>query len=146
MNPQSGITFADGTNQTTAFTEQRLGIVPTSTIDYTYDRYLSVSDIGKSITLTDTAVLYIPDYADQPIPVGSVITIINLTGSSIEISKDNDDEDGTIYGAGTSDTSTTWYLPDNGGGNIATLIKISQTYDGSDFICNWMICGSGITV
>jgi hypothetical protein len=88
--------------------------------------------------------LEIKDGGSADFPVGSTITIVNISGSTINLGKDNDDEGGTIYGAGTEDTSTGWDIPDNGGGNIAVLIKIRTGMD--NFSNDWMLSGSGITV
>jgi hypothetical protein len=51
---------------------------------------------------------------------------VNVSGGTIRVRKDNDDENVTIYGAGTASTNTWWSIPDVGGSNIATLIKIAQ--------------------
>jgi hypothetical protein len=145
-DPQSGITFSDGTNQTTAFTQQKLGVIPQTVHLESYDRWLSISDIGKHILVTQAGVdIRIPDYSDQAFPVGSAITIINVSGGSIRVRKDNDDESGNIFGAGTETTATWWSVPDLGGGNIATLVKIAQYSPGEGGNGSvWMLSGPGI--
>jgi hypothetical protein len=145
-DPQSGIMFSDGTNQTTAFTQQKLGVIPQVVHEASYDRWLSISDIGKHILVSQTGVdIRIPDYADQAFPVGSAITIVNMSGGDIRVRKDNDDESGTIFGAGTATTATWWSVPDLGGGNICTLIKISQYGAGEGGNGSvWMLSGPGI--
>lgn len=145
-NPQSGITFSDGSNQITAFTQQKLGVIPQIVHDASYDRWLSMSDIGKHILVSQTGVdIRIPDYSDQAFPVGSAITIVNVSGGEIRVRKDNDDESGTIFGAGTTTTATWWSIPDLGGGNVATLIKIAQYSVGEGGNGSvWMLSGPGI--
>jgi hypothetical protein len=147
-SPNTGILFADGTNQVTAFTQQKLGVVPQLTHAESYDRWLNLGDMGKHILVSQSGVdIYVPDYKDQPFPVGTAITIVNVSGGTIRVRKDNDDEGGTIYGAGTPSTDTWWAIPDLGGGNIATLIKIAQysAGEGGDGSV-WMLSGPGIEV
>ena len=148
VNPQSGLTFADGSNQTTAFTQQKLGVIPQLLHNQTYDRWLNLGDIGKHIIVTQSNVdIMVPDYADQPFPIGSAITIVNVSGGSVRVRKDNDDENGTIYGAGTVESSTWWSIPDLGGGNICTLIKLAQFAGGEGGNGSvWMLSGPGIEV
>jgi hypothetical protein len=144
--PQSGITFADGSNQVSAFTPQKLGVVPQLIHNQSYDRWLNLSDMGKHILITQTGVdVRVPDYADQEFPVGAVITIVNVSGGTIRVRKHNSDEGGNILGAGTATTATWWSIPDLGGGNIATLIKIAQYSVGEGGNGSaWMLSGPGI--
>lgn len=143
--PQSGITFSDGSNQTTAFTEEKLGVVPQLRWINSYDRWLNLGDIGKQILVTQSGTnIIVPDYVMQPFPIGSAITIVNISGGNINIYMDNDNENNSIYGAGTADVGTSWVLPDSGGGNIATLLKIQQNSDGGGDGNNWMLSGPGI--
>jgi hypothetical protein len=89
---------------------------------------------------TDTVI--IPDTSTLQWPIGGVVTIVNMTPGTVSIIKDNDDEGGTIYGAGTSDSGTSWDLPNSGGGNVATLMKIKQGMDG--YYNDYLLVGSGI--
>jgi hypothetical protein len=143
-----GITFADGTVQTTAYNEKSAGILPQITHEFDTDRWFTMGDIGKHILVTQSgASLIIPDYASVGFPIGSTITIINKSGGDIFISCDNDDESNTIYGSGTSDNASSWYVPDSGGGNVATLIKINQyALEGGERINEWILSGAGIGV
>jgi hypothetical protein len=145
----SGLKFADGTIQQTAYSDKIAGTIKhapqnTSQLDGG-DRYITPGDIGKTIYLnahTSTDTIRIPDGGTADFPVGATITIINRTGGTVYVYKENDDENGTIYGAGTSDYSTGWQIPDNGGGNIATLMKIETGMD--NFFNDWMLSGSNI--
>jgi hypothetical protein len=138
------VKFADGSIQTTAVTEQRLGVLPQKIVDTNQDRYLTLDDIGKHLFITQSGThLRINDSTRQEFPVGAVITIINKSGGDIYIYKDNDDENGTIYGSNQNDSGTGWYVNDTGSGNMVTIIKIAQYYDGNPY-SDWMIAGSGI--
>lgn len=144
----TGIQFADGTRQITAITPQKLGVLPQLTHTGSYERWLNLADIGKHILVSQSGVdIYVPDYKDQPFPIGAAITIVNVSGGTIRVRKDNDDEAGTIFGAGTSSTDTWWAIPDLGGGNMVTLIKLAQysVGEGGDGSV-WMLSGPGITV
>jgi hypothetical protein len=144
----SGLKFNDGTVQTTAYSVKDAGtlkLLPRVNAEVNY-RYITPSDIGKVITMFggSTDALRLPDGGTADFPVGATITIINRTGANIYLQKENNDEQGTIYGAGTSDSGTAWTIPDAGGGNIVTLIKIETGMD--NFFNDWMLAGSGITV
>lgn len=143
-----GVRFPDGTIQNTAYSDKVAGVLKqapkaTSTV---YDtRYITEEDIGKTIYLysgTSIQYLRIPDGGAVQWPVGATITIINRTGGNVYLYKDNDDENGTIYGAGTSDNNTAWTIPDSGGGNICTLMKIETGMD--NYFNDWMLAGANI--
>ncbi len=145
---RSGIKFADGTVQTTAYNEKSAGILPQIIHELQTDRWFTLSDMGKHILVSQSGTdLVIPDYAAVPFPIGATITIVNVSGGNINIFCDNDDEDNIIYGAGTSDFGTDWDIPDNGGGNVVTLIKIRH-YDneGGVLRSEWILSGSGISL
>jgi hypothetical protein len=142
---QQGISFADGSNQITAFTEQKLGVLPQLRHSASYDRWLNLSDLGKHILVTESGItLRMPDYRDQPFPMGSAITIVNHSGGDIYISMDNDDENNRIWGSGTTTSNTTWTVPDPGGSNMVTLLKIEFNADGEGDGHNWILSGPGI--
>ena len=139
------VKFADGSIQTTAVTEQRLGVLPQKLVDNNQDRYLTLDDVGKHLFVTAGGTnIIVTDSVKYEFPVGSVITIINKSGSNIYINKDDDDENGTIYGANQNSSSDSWIMSDTGSGNMVTLIKFAQYYDGNPY-ADWMIAGSGIT-
>jgi hypothetical protein len=145
----AGLKFNDGTIQQTAYSDKISGTIKhapqiTSQLDGG-DRYITPEDIGKTIYLnshTSTTTLRIPDGGTADFPIGATITIINRTGNTVYLYKENDDEQGTIYGAGTSSSSTGWQIPDSGGGNIAVLMKIETGMD--NFFNDWMLSGSNI--
>lgn len=144
----SGMKFNDGSVQNTAYSYKSAAILKKA--DTTYhlnDRWLTSDDIGKMImVIGETSnTIRIPDSGAVDFPVGSTITIVNRSGADLFIQKNNDNEGGTIYGAGTADTATSWVLPDNGGGNIAVLVKIEAGL-GMGYYTNWMLSGSGIAV
>jgi hypothetical protein len=147
----AGLKFSDGTIQHTAYSDKISGTIkhaPQNTAQLDNgDRYITPGDIGKTIYLnsqTSTNTLRIGDGGTADFPIGATITIINRTGGTVYLYKDNNDEQGTIYGAGTSNYGTGWQIPDNGGGNIATLMKIETGMD--NFFNDWMLSGSNISL
>lgn len=145
----SGLKFPDGTVQTTAYSDKISGVLKQSPrlASQVGTRYITPQDIGRTIYLyagTNTTNLQISDGGAADFPIGSTITIINRTGNTVYLYKDNDDENGTIYGAGTSWSGTGWQIPDNGGGNICTLMKIETGMD--NFFNDWMLSGANISL
>lgn len=143
-----GITFADGGKQNHALTEQRLGVLPQLRIrSGTTRRYLSVDDIGKHIIVSEpNTTIYVSDCMHQNFPLGATITIVNMSGGTVYINKDNDNEGGSIMGAGTGNVATSWLFEDTGGGNMATLLLVDKTYGGESNNVYWMLSGPGIQV
>jgi hypothetical protein len=143
-----GLTFEDATTQTTAYSTKIGGTIPpaphtTSTVE---ERWINADDIGKLIILDGdtTNEIRIPDTSTLQWPIGGVVSILNMTGNTVYIYKDNDDENGTIYGNGTGDSSTAWEVPDTGGHNLVTLMKIKQGMDG--YFNDYLLSGAGIQV
>ena len=145
-NVSSGVHFADGSVQNQAVTIKTIGTLPQKAVDVA-KIYLNSDDMGKHVLVTNSSTqISIPDATKVPMPVGATITLINRSGATINIYKDNDYETGTIYGAGTADSSTTWNIPDTGGGGIVTLIKIRDEFTGGSRYVDWMIAGTNIAV
>ena len=142
----SGVHFADGTIQNTAISRETIGVLPQKKVDVVR-RYVTLQDVGKHLYVSNSSCTYIgiPDSGKNPFPIGSQIIIVNRSGVQVIIQKDNDNEGGTIYGSGLNYTSSTWYLPDNGGGAIATLTKIADYYNGSQRVVDWILSGPNIT-
>jgi hypothetical protein len=140
----AGLKFNDGTVQNTAYSYKNAAILKKANTLNVANRYLTPDDIGKMIYFDGNGVdtLIVSDGGAAEFPVGATVTIINRSGNTVYVNKDNDDENGTIYGAGTSDSGTSWEIPDNGGGNIAVLIKISTSMD--NYTNDWMLSGAGI--
>jgi len=143
-----GITFADGSKQDQAVTEQRLGVLPQRKLrSGTSRRWLSVDDIGKHIVVYESGTtIYVSDCMHQDFPLGSTITIVNMSGGTVYIQKDNDNESGTIMGAGTGSMATSWMFSDTGGGNMATLLLVDKSHGGESNTVYWMLSGPGIQV
>lgn len=143
-----GLKFEDGSTQRTAYTTKVGGTIPqapyaTAQVE---ERWINADDIGKMIKLDEntTNEIRIPDTSTLQWPIGGVVTILNMSGNDIYIYKDNDDEQGTIYGSGTGDSSTAWVVPDTGGYNLVTLMKIEQGMD--NYYNDYILVGSGIEV
>ena len=143
----SGLKFNDGSVQNTGYTYKKAAVIKKADTAYHLnDRYLTADDIGKMIYIDSESSTHIriPD-AIENFPVGGTVTIVNRSGSDVFVSKVNDNEGGTIYGAGTGNYATSWIIPDTGGGNIAVLMKIESQL-GMGYYTNWMLSGSGIQV
>lgn len=141
-----GLKFEDGTTQTTAYSTKIGGTIPhapfaTAQVE---ERWINADDIGKIIKLDEntTNEIRIPDTSTLQWPIGGVVSILNMSGNDIYIYKDNDDEQGTIYGSGTGNSSTAWIVPDTGGYNLVTLMKIEQGMD--NYYNDYLLVGSGI--
>ena len=141
-NPPIGLKFNDGSIQTTAVTHQRLGIVPRSEIhNASYEYRITERDIGQFIILAQVCNINIPDAHECNIPIGSIITMINMSGGECSVYKNNNSESGVIYnGAGGGSSNNGWGLNSQG---IFTLIKIGQYYDGYPVV-EWMIAGPNL--
>lgn len=145
-----GLNFEDGTTQRTAYTTKVGGTIPPApaltakNLDMT--RWINSDDIGKLIIMDGNGPnsVTIPDTSTLHWPVGGVVTILNKSGNTLYIYKDNDDENGTIYGNGTGDSSTGWQVPDTGGYNLVTLMKIEQGMD--NYYNDYILSGVGIEV
>lgn len=139
-----GIAFPDGSVQTEAWDKTAAGVLPQVRYTADDDLYLNIEHVGKHVYIAENGTsIYLTGIGDQPYKIGSTITIVNRSGGNIYLYKDNSNENGTIYGAGTSDSSTSWIIPDSGGGNICTLM-LTDIY-GYDYVTvDWILSGPGI--
>ena len=97
--------------------------------------YIGMRDRGQHIFCTETDsyhTIYVPLHRDEPMPIGSVITIVNDSGSDIYIERKHNIDELVIVGVGNG-TSYTWGLPSPG---IATLMKVGAN--------RWFVAGSGL--
>jgi hypothetical protein len=136
INGVAGITFEDGTTQTTSAQD-----VPRSDLSWTNNSNYTIQlqDRGHHIYNDNVGnnYYYIPSDALIDFPIGSVVTFV-VTGQNIRIYPK---QGVTIYGAGQGGTNVTyngspsyWVIPAWG---IATIMK----YDAN----TWMLSGTGIT-
>ena len=117
------IVFADGSKQTTSATD-----IPQRR--YFGQRYmLGLKDRGHHI-LCDVAndSIIIPYNSRVPFPIGSVITIVNTTSSTIGIGSEGGSTNVMLAGEGNN----SWYAIQNYG--VATLLKIGPE--------QWVISGN----
>jgi hypothetical protein len=119
------IVFADGSKQSTSATDipQRL---------YTGQKYtLGLEDRGHHILCTESNdSILVPYDARVEFPIGTVITIVNTTSSSVYIYKEGGSIDMLIVGTGFSNSiELTQY-------GMATLLKVGRE--------NWVIAGNVI--
>lgn len=128
----NGTTQAEGTANTTLatteFVDRLRDILPVvKSASYT----LALTDRGKSIDFTGSTgqTITIPANATVAFPVGTTVTISNLTSNNLSIAITTD----TLRQAGTSNTGTRTL----GQYGVVTIRKVSSTV--------WIISGSGLS-
>ena len=136
----AGIVFGDGTVQTTS----GQGLPQVRLTRYNKYTKLKLSDSGKHLYVTNQdQIIEVPTYSEVEFPVGTMITVVNVSGANVYIvaAKDNyrtylycPSEDGS---EGSSNNLNGWRFYDAGGGNFITLLKVEESYDnGSRWIVN----------
>jgi hypothetical protein len=147
-NSEAGIVFGDGTKQTSSSN----GIPQVKHGRYQQHFELKASDAGKHlyITNTDQAVI-IPRYEKVQFPVGTVITIVNMSGGYVMIAGPTQDSGRTtIYcpaldgseGSGDQTYLNGYKFHDNGGGCLITLLKVEESYSNGS---RWVVTGNNPT-
>ena len=122
-----GIVFADGSRQDISASDLPQRIVAGSSTDIQAAYKLQLTDRGRHLLLTDDRHVLLGDYNQVQFPIGSVITLINVSGGTRRVYFN-----GNTTWMGVSGTSTTSYnsspiyleIPSYGGGNVVTLIKV----------------------
>jgi hypothetical protein len=122
----NGITFADGTTQTTS-----ASLIPQN--PQTTDYILQSTDIGKHIYYTQatSSTLYIPPYSSVAFANGSTVMIISQTSSSANVTV-TPNTGVSLFFAGNS-TSASRNVTTYG---MATLIQVAAN--------TWFINGTGV--
>ena len=136
----AGIVFGDGTVQTTSGT----GIPQVKHNRYNKQFKLKLTDSGKHLYITnDDMVIELPGYSEVQFPVGTVITIVNISGGWVYVASARDNWRTNLYcpvldGHEGADTDLNGYkFEDNGGGNLITLLKVEESYsNGSRWVIN----------
>jgi len=84
-------------------------------------------------------------YSEVQFPVGTVITIVNISGGYVYVGAGDDNGRTQLY-CPASDGSegnlgyvAGWKFDDNGGGNLITLLKVEESYSNGS---RWVITGN----
>jgi len=144
-NSEAGIVFGDGTKQTSSGNG-----IPQVKHARSYKQFeLKASDAGKHLYITNTdQVVIIPRYEKVQFPVGTVITIVNVSGGLVNVAGPTQDNGRTtIYcpaldgseGSGDPNYLNGYGFTDNGGGNLITLLKVEESYSNGS---RWIISGN----
>jgi hypothetical protein len=141
-NEGGAIEFADGSRQTFS-----TAIVPQVRISA--GRYmLRPEDSGRHILIEDSNYrVIIPNWERVTLPVGYTVTLVNISGEDAYVECENDGLRGKMWFSGGDDKTLQIRFPDNGSGQMITLIKIREgtrsddsEYDGDV----WMVAGAEI--
>jgi hypothetical protein len=141
----AGIKFSDGTVQTTSAS----GLPQVRHNRYSKEFKLKLSDAGRHIYIRNSEqAIIIPTYSEVPFEVGSVITIVNLSGGSLYLKVTPEHQFRTrIYSPqldGYEGSSPYGYygyqFQDYNGGNYITLMKLEESYSNGSV---WMVTNQG---
>jgi hypothetical protein len=137
----NGITFADGTVQTTAWNgDSFLKDIPQVIPTPEGEAYLlQDSDRGRHILINGSNIfsIVVPLDATAPMPVGSAIVLVLQPGAyGIDIGPEDAYDALTIHGAGVG-TNLVYSIQAGTGGAMATLLKIGAN--------EWMVSGTGLS-
>ena len=141
-NTDAGITFGDGSVQTTS----GQGIPQVRHNRYEKEIKLKLSDSGKHLYVRNGQQhIIVPTYAEVQFPVGTVITIVNLSGDWVYVGAAQDSGRTSLYcpaldgQEGSYGYVAGWQFNDNGGGNLITLLKVEESYSNGS---RWIITGN----
>ena len=121
-----GIVFADGSRQDTSASDlpQRMVNGGSSNEEAAYK--LQLTDRGRHVLLADNRNVWLGSYQQVQFPVGSVITLINISGGTRKVFFNAYQDDMRVSGTGnTSYGGCYLQIPSFSGGNVVTLIKIA---------------------
>lgn len=142
-NQGGAIEFADGSRQT--FSTASVPQVRISAGRYV----LRPEDSGRHILIEDSNYsVTIPNWQKVSLPVGYTVTLVNISGEDAYLAcESSDNRQGEMWHSGNDMKAAYIGFPDNGSGQMVTLIKIKEgTYsdDGEDHGDIWMIAGADI--
>ena len=140
-NQGGALEFADGSKQT--FSTALVPQVKISAGRYT----IRPEDSGRHILIeSENYDIIIPHWKKVTLPVGFTITIINISGNTVQVQTEN--TDGSIWFSGGDTKSDYVDIADNGSGQMVTLIKIkegTESDDSEDHSDIWMVAGADIS-
>lgn len=126
-----GLTFPDGTVQSTAVNPLDFSIVYLNNENYT----LKLVDANRTIQSFDN-IIFVPRDSDVNFPVGTKIEIISLASNVIiERVQHIQEVEASIYGVGFGEARSSWLLPQH---SVATLIKVNTNM--------WYLNGKNIEI
>jgi len=138
----SGIVFGDGTVQTTSGS----GLPQIRHRRYEKEFKLKLSDAGKHHYIRNQDMtIVIPRYSEVQFPVGTMITIVNISGGYVKVAVDKQDTRTDLYCPATdgNEGGDSLYhgfeFEDQGGGNFITLLKVEESYSNGT---RWIINGN----
>ena len=138
----SGIVFGDGSVQNTS----GQGIPQISHKRQNKLIRLKASDAGKHLYIqNDNNVITVPTYSEVQFPVGTVITVVNVSGGYVYIAADKDNYRTQLYcpaldgHEGAQNNINGIKFEDNGGGCLITLLKVEESYSNGS---RWVVSGN----
>jgi hypothetical protein len=143
-NQGGAVEFADGSRQT--FSTALVPQVKISAGRYT----LRPEDSGRHILIeTSDYSVTIPNWQKAVLPVGYAVTLVNISGSDAYVACENSDTyQGEMWLSGGDMKTPAIIFPDNGSGQMITLIKIKEgtkSDDAEDHGDIWMVAGADIS-
>jgi len=142
-NEGGAIEFADGSRQT--FSTAIVPQVQISGGGYT----LKPEDSGRHILIeTSNYSVVIPNWQKVSLPVGYTVTLINISDEDAYVNCEySNNLQGSIWFSGGDTKTPDIRFPDNGSGQMITLIKIKEgtkSDDSEDHGDIWMVAGADI--
>lgn len=142
-NAGGAVEFADGSRQTFS-----TAIVPQVKINaggYT----LRPEDSGRHILIEASShSVRIPNWQRVSLPVGYAVTVVNISGNDAYVANESSDNlQGQMWFSGGDDKTSAIRFPDNGSGQMITLIKIKEgtrSDDSENHGDIWMVAGADI--
>ena len=138
----SGIVFGDGSVQNTS----GQGIPQISHKRENKLIRLKASDAGKHLYVQNTDnVITVPTYSEVQFPVGTVITVVNISGGYVYIAADKDNYRTKLYcpaldgHEGAHNNINGIKFEDNGGGCLITLLKVEESFSNGS---RWIVSGN----
>ena len=138
----AGIVFGDGTVQTTSGE----GLPQVRHNRYDKDVKLKLSDAGKHLYMSRSEQrIIVPIYSEVPFPVGTVITIVNISGGYVYVGAGYDNGRTRLYCPdldgyeGNYGYVAGWKFYDQSGGNLIKLLKVEESYSNGS---RWIVTGN----